>query len=83
MRPGTNASNNRSSFNRFNRPEGMDKDLGLDSTTHDRYLPVIINLESQNMLDEYTAGQLKTLILEDNVEVCRIINGFLARLMDE
>jgi hypothetical protein len=44
---------------------------------------VIFNLESQNMLEEYTANQLKNLILEENGEVFRLINNYMTRTIDD
>jgi len=35
------------------------------------------------MLDEQTSSLLKTLILEENVAIFRLINGFIARAIDE
>ena len=49
----------------------------------DSYLQVIFNLESQNLLEEYTANQLKNLILEENGEVFRLINNFMVHTIDE
>ena len=49
----------------------------------DRYLPVILELESKGLLDEQTASLLKTLILEENVEVYRVINSFLAKAIND
>jgi len=54
-----------------------------NQSTQDRYLPIIINLEASNMLDEQTSSLLKTLILEENVAIFRLINGFIARAIDE
>jgi len=49
----------------------------------DRYLSIIINLENQNMLDDQTSTTLKNLILEENVEIFRLINGFIAKIIDD
>lgn len=68
--------------NRFNRPETRENNSEYGMPT-DRYLPIIINLENQNMLDEHTASVLKNLILEDNVEIFRLINGYIAKVIDE
>jgi hypothetical protein len=35
------------------------------------------------LLDEQVASLLKTLILEENVDVFRQINGYIARAIDE
>jgi len=53
-------------------------------TTHDRYLPVILELENKGLLnDEQTASLLKTLVLEENFEVFRVINSYLARAISD
>jgi EAL domain-containing protein (putative c-di-GMP-specific phosphodiesterase class I) len=52
-------------------------------SSQDRYLPIIINLESSNLLDEQTSTLLKTLILEENLDIFRLINSFIARAIDE
>jgi len=41
--------------------------MNQGQSTQDRYLPIIINLEAADMLDEHTATLLKSLILEENV----------------
>ena len=46
-------------------------------------MPIIINLESQNLLDEQTSSLLKTLILEENYDIFKLINSFIARAIDE
>lgn len=46
-------------------------------------MPIIINLEQLNLLDEQTSTLLKTLILEENIDIFRLINGFIARVIDE
>jgi len=56
---------------------------GTSQSTQDRYLPIIISLESSNFLDENTASLLKTLILEENVEIFRLINSFIAHVIDD
>ncbi|CDW71526.1 UNKNOWN [Stylonychia lemnae] len=45
----------------------------------DRYLPVILELENKGMVDEQCASLLKTLVLEENVEVFRVINSYIAK----
>ena len=52
-------------------------------TSQDRYLPIIIHLEQMSQLDEQTANIVKTLILEENVEVFRHINSYIAKAIDE
>jgi hypothetical protein len=72
---------------RINRPETREKDseYGMQSinSSADRYLPIIINLENQNFLDENISTLLKTLILEENVEIFRLINSYLARMIND
>ena len=46
-------------------------------------MPIIINLETSNLLDEQTSDLLKTLILEENLDVFRLINSYIARAIDE
>lgn len=89
MRPPTNANNTR--MQRLARPVARDRPdemtnpsfMQYHSNTQDRYLPIIISLESSNMLDEPTATLLKQLILEENVEIFRLINSHIARAIDE
>jgi len=54
-----------------------------NQSSQDKYLPIIINLESQNLLDEHTSGLLKTLILEENYDIFKLVNSFIARAIDE
>ena len=73
-------------FQRFVRPttrERGEEGQTASQSTQDRYLPIIINLEASNLLDEQTSSLLKTLILEENVAIFRLINGFIARAIDE
>eukprot|EP00347_Sterkiella_histriomuscorum_P013336 403365107 len=49
----------------------------------DRCLPIILELENKGMLDEQTASLLKTLILEENVEVFRVINSYIAKAISD
>lgn len=35
----------------------------------DRYMPIIIDLESKQLLDEQTASTIKTLVHQENVDV--------------
>lgn len=51
--------------------------------SQDRYLPIIINMEQMGLIDDQTASIVKTLILEENVEVFRHINGYIAKAIDE
>ena len=52
-------------------------------TPADRYLPVIMDLEMKSLLDEQTSGVLKTLILEENVDIFRVINSYLCFVINE
>jgi hypothetical protein len=44
-------------------------------------MPEVIELENKGYLDEQTASVLKTLILEENVEVFKTINMYFAKLI--
>ena len=55
----------------------------LQPTSQDRYMPVILNLEMKNLLDDNTSTILKTLILEENVDIYRVINSHLAHIISE
>jgi hypothetical protein len=57
--------------------------ISSNLTSQDRFLPIVINLEQQEMLDVQVSSIIKTLILEENLEVFRLINSFLARMIDE
>jgi hypothetical protein len=47
-------------------------------------LPVILELENKGLLnDEQTASLLKTLVLEENFEVFRVINSYLAKAISD
>jgi hypothetical protein len=46
-------------------------------------MPVIIELENKSLLDEQTSGLLKTLILEENVEIFKAINSYLAKAVSD
>jgi hypothetical protein len=46
-------------------------------------MPVILNLEIKKLLDENTSAIIKSLILEENVDVYRVINSHLAHLITE
>ena len=52
-------------------------------TSQDRFIPVILSLEMKNLLDENTSTILKTLILEENVDIYRVINSHLANIISE
>jgi hypothetical protein len=86
LRPNTNTTNTRFQ-QRLLRPitaeDSQPSQYAELGSSQDRYLPIIINLESQGLLDEPAASLLKTLILEENVDVFRQINGYIARAIDE
>ena len=46
-------------------------------------MPVVMRLENGGLLDEQTASLLKTLLLEENVEVFKVINSYLAKAINE
>jgi len=46
-------------------------------------LPEVIELENKGYLDEQTASLLKTLILEENVEVFKTINMCFAKIISQ
>lgn len=49
--------------------------------SQDKFLPEIIELENKGYLEEQTASLLKTLVLEENVEVFKVINMYHAKLV--
>lgn len=54
------------------------------ASNQDRYLPVILEIEGKGLLnDEQTASLLKTLVLEENFEVFRVINSYLAKAISD
>ena len=57
--------------------------MGRFYQPQDRYLPIIISLENQDLLDEHTGNLLKQLVLEENVEIFRLINSFIAKVIDD
>lgn len=67
---------------RVTRPETHDNNSEYGMTT-DRYLPIIINLENHNMLDETTSAIIKNMILDENHEIFRVINEYIAQMVDE
>ena len=44
---------------------------------------MVLELENKNLIEEQTASILKTLILEENVEVFKVINMFIARAIND
>lgn len=41
-----------------------------------------MDLENKGLIDEQTASFLKTLLLEENIEVFKIINMYLAKVIN-
>ena len=66
----------------MNRPGTREKNSEYGMPT-DTYLPIIINMENSNLLDHHTAALLKNLILEENIEIFRLINCYIAKMIDE
>lgn len=44
---------------------------------------MIIDLELKRLLDEHTGSVIKTLILEENSEVFKVINSYINRVINE
>jgi hypothetical protein len=44
---------------------------------------VILDLEQRGLLDEYTSTTVKTLSLEENFDVQRVINSYLAHVISD
>ena len=42
-----------------------------------------MELEGKNLLEEQTGSLLKTLILEENLEVFRVINSYIAKAISD
>lgn len=42
-----------------------------------------MELENKGLLEEQTASLLKTLVLEENFEVFRVINSYLAKAIND
>lgn len=55
-------------------------DIALQA--HDK-LRLIHSLEMKNLLDEQTVSLVKTLILEENIEVFRVLNNYLCHVTNE
>lgn len=49
---------------------------GVAQTSHDRYMPIVLHLEQKGLLNEVTSSLLKTLILEENVEIQRVLDAY-------
>jgi len=49
----------------------------------DRYMPIIIDLEQKGLLDEQTASLIKTLVLEENVDVQQVLNIYINRVITD
>ena len=48
----------------------------VPQTSHDRYMPIVLELEHKGLLNEVTSSLLKTLILEENVEIQRVLDAY-------
>lgn len=70
IRPPTHATNNRTFQQR--RPDFSDQ-----------YVPIISGLEQQDFIDEHTASLLKTLIVEENGEILRLMHGYASGAYDD
>lgn len=53
------------------------------SVVQERFIQVIANLEEKLAIDERTSSIIKTLVLDENVDVFRIINTYLNEVIDE
>jgi len=42
--------------------------------SHDRYMNAILELERKGMIDDHIGSIIKTLILEENIDIYRVIN---------
>jgi hypothetical protein len=42
-------------------------------------MSIVIDLENKNLLDEQTATLVKTLILEESIEIFKLINSYFAK----
>ena len=49
----------------------------------DRYMPIVIDLEQKGLLDEQTASVIKTLVLEENIDVQQVINTYINRVITD
>ena len=49
----------------------------------DRYMPIIIDLEQKQLLDEQTASVVKTLVLEENIDVQQVLNTYINRVITD
>lgn len=68
----------------FNYPAtAVGRNRRVAQNSHDKYMPVILELEQKSLLDEQHSSLLKTLILEENIDVYRVINSYLARVISE
>jgi hypothetical protein len=53
------------------------------SVTNDRYVRTVLDLEKKGLIDDHVGSIVKTLILEENTDVYRILNQFFAKLCSE
>lgn len=49
----------------------------------DRYMPIIIDLEQKQLLDEQTASVIKTLVLEENFDIQQVLNMYINRVITD
>ena len=87
MRPQTNTTSNRFPQRMLWPTQRGDESSQGGSQNQmapqDRFLPIIMNLEQANLLDEPTSTLLRTLILDENLEIFRILNNYCARVINE
>lgn len=46
-------------------------------------MPIIIDLEQKQLLDEQSATIIKTLVLEENVDVQQVLNTYINRMIKD
>ena len=46
-------------------------------------MPIIIDLEQKQLLDEQTASVVKTLVLEENIDVQQVLNTYINRVITD
>lgn len=59
------------------------QESGRRPHTQEGFLRVIHELESKGLLDEITISLIKSLILEENIEVIRVINAYIMNTIDQ
>lgn len=53
------------------------------SVSNDRYMRTVLKLEKKGLIDDHVGTILKTLILEENTDVYRILNQYFTKLCSE